>query len=244
MGRARRASEALAKLAPERATVRRDGKTEDVAVEALEIGDIILVRPNERIAADGVVVAGDSSVNQAPVTGESVPVDKRASADRALDFAKASAEYRVFAGTINGTGALDIRVARKAGESTLARVVRMVAEAEKYAQEDDAQKKKIEAKNGLENYAYSLRNSSNDEKLKDKIDAADKETLEGKVKETIEWLDNNQSGEVEEYEEKQKELEGVAMPIMQKLYAAGGGALGSWRCGASGAAQLRASFGA
>ena len=56
MGRARRAIEALAKLAPERATVRRDGKTEDVAVEALEIGDIILVRPNERIAADGVVV--------------------------------------------------------------------------------------------------------------------------------------------------------------------------------------------
>ena len=130
MGRARRAIEALAKLAPERATVRRDGKTEDVAVEALEIGDIILVRPNERIAADGVVVAGDSSVNQAPVTGESVPVDKRASADRDLDFAKASAEYRVFAGTINGAGALDIRVARKAGESTLARVVRMVAEAE------------------------------------------------------------------------------------------------------------------
>ena len=130
MGRARRAIEALAKLAPERATVRRDGKTEEIGVEALEVGDIVLVRPNERIAADGVVVTGESSVNQAPVTGESVPVDKRAAADRDFDFAKASAEHRVFAGTINGAGALDIRVARKAGESTLARVVRMVAEAE------------------------------------------------------------------------------------------------------------------
>jgi Cd2+/Zn2+-exporting ATPase len=130
MGRARRAIEALAQLAPERATVRRGDQTEDIAVEALKIGDIVLVRPNERIAADGVVVVGESSVNQAPVTGESVPVDKRAAAQHDLDFAKASSEHRVFAGTINGSGALDIRVAKKASESTLARVVKMVAEAE------------------------------------------------------------------------------------------------------------------
>lgn len=130
MGRARRAIEALAELAPERATVRRGEALEDVAVGDLQIGDIVLVRPNERIAADGVVVAGESSVNQAPVTGESVPVDKRAAADARLDFAKAGAEHRVFAGTINGTGALDILVARKSSESTLARVVKMVAEAE------------------------------------------------------------------------------------------------------------------
>ncbi len=130
MGRARRAIEALAELAPERATVRRGDKTEDVPVGDLQIGDVVLVRPNERIAADGVVVAGESSVNQAPVTGESVPVDKRASSDQALDFGKASAEHRVFAGTINGSGALDIRVSRKASETTLARVVKMVAEAE------------------------------------------------------------------------------------------------------------------
>ena len=130
MGRARRAIEALAQLAPERATVRRGDQTEDIAVEALEVGDIVLVRPNERIAADGVVVVGESSVNQAPVTGESVPVDKRAAAQHDLDFAKASSEHRVFAGTINGSGALDVRVAKKASESTLARVVKMVAEAE------------------------------------------------------------------------------------------------------------------
>ncbi|NQE65329.1 heavy metal translocating P-type ATPase [Caulobacter sp. RHG1] len=130
MGRARRAIEALAELAPERALVRREGRVEDVPVEALAIDDIVLVRPNERIPADGVVVSGESSVNQAPVTGESIPVDKRASQETGLDFAKAGAEHRVFAGTINGAGALDVRVARKAGETTLARVVRMVAEAE------------------------------------------------------------------------------------------------------------------
>lgn len=130
MGRARRAIEALAELAPERATVRRGAATEDVAVADLQIGDIVLVRPNERIAADGVVVAGESSVNQAPVTGESVPVDKQPSPDPNLDFAKAGADHRVFAGTINGGGALDVRVARRASETTLARVVKMVAEAE------------------------------------------------------------------------------------------------------------------
>lgn len=130
MGRARRAIEALAELAPERANVRRGETTEEIAVDDLAIGDIVLVRPNERLAADGVVVAGESSVNQAPVTGESIPVDKRAATEADLDFAKASAEHRVYAGTINGSGALDIRVARRASESTLARVVKMVAEAE------------------------------------------------------------------------------------------------------------------
>jgi Cd2+/Zn2+-exporting ATPase len=130
MGRARRAIEALAELAPDRATVRRGAGVEEIAVADLAVGDVVLVRPNERIAADGVVVVGESSVNQAPVTGESVPVDKRAADHRDLDFNKAGAEHRVFAGTINGAGALDIRVARLASETTLARVVKMVAEAE------------------------------------------------------------------------------------------------------------------
>ncbi|ACG80187.1 heavy metal translocating P-type ATPase (plasmid) [Phenylobacterium zucineum HLK1] len=130
MGRARRAIEALAELAPERATVRRGTATEEVPVEALEIGDVVIVRPNERLPADGVVIAGASSVNQAPITGESVPVDKAAAADAQLDFNKAGPEHRVFAGTINGAGVLEVRVARRATETTLARVVKMVAEAE------------------------------------------------------------------------------------------------------------------
>lgn len=133
MGRARRAIEALADLAPERATIRLGDKTEEVPVEALQVGDVVLVKPNERLPADGVVLAGVSSVNQAPVTGESVPVDKRPAAERprpGLDFGKVAAENRVYAGTINGAGALDVWVARRATETTLARVVRMVAEAE------------------------------------------------------------------------------------------------------------------
>lgn len=130
MGRARRAIEALAKLAPERATVRRGTTTEELPVEALQIGDVVIVRPNERLPADGVVIAGQSSVNQAPITGESVPVDKAAAVDARLDFNKAGPEHRVFAGTINGAGVLEVRVARRATETTLARVVKMVAEAE------------------------------------------------------------------------------------------------------------------
>ena len=102
-------------------------------------------------------------------------------------------------------------------------IERMVKEAEKYAAEDDAMKEKIEAKNQLENYAYSMRNSINDEKLKDKIDAADKETIEKAITETTDWLDANQSAEKDvEYDAKQKELEGICNPIMMKLYGAGG----------------------
>merc|ERR1711959_399629 len=101
-------------------------------------------------------------------------------------------------------------------------IERMGAEAEKYAQEDDAMKEKIEAKNALENYAYSMRNSVNDEKMAGKLEAADKETIEKAVSETTDWLDANQMGEKDEYEGKQKELESICNPIMMKLYGAGG----------------------
>ena len=133
MGRARKAIEALAKLAPETATVRRASGTEDVPVAALQLADVVLVRPNERLPADGVVVVGTTSVNQAPVTGESVPVDKRPVADAQAALAafdRVSAEHRVFAGTINGSGAIEVMVARRAEQSTMARVVKMVTEAE------------------------------------------------------------------------------------------------------------------
>lgn len=133
MGRARRAIEALAQLAPETAIVRRQGVTEEVPVKSLQIGDVIVVKPNERIAADGVVTVGTSSVNQAPVTGESVPVDKQPVADpkaALAAFDRTSPENRVFAGTINGSGAIEVMVARMADQSTMARVVKMVTEAE------------------------------------------------------------------------------------------------------------------
>ena len=133
MGRARRAIEALAKLAPEVATVRRGEQTEEVPVTKLQVGDVLIVRPNERLPADGVVVLGTSAVNQAPVTGESVPVDKEPVKDLAAALAafdKLAPQHRVFAGTINGAGAIEVSVARRADQSTMARVVKMVTEAE------------------------------------------------------------------------------------------------------------------
>ncbi|WP_207791894.1 heavy metal translocating P-type ATPase [Siccirubricoccus phaeus] len=133
MGRARRAIEALAELAPRTAEVRRDGEVREMPVEELAVGDTVVVRPNARIPADGFVVRGASSVDQAPVTGESVPVDKRAVDDpdrAALRPDRLGAEHRIFAGTINGSGAMEVRVARRAADTTLARVVRMVSEAE------------------------------------------------------------------------------------------------------------------
>ncbi len=74
----------------------------------------------------------------------------------------------------------------------------------------------MQARNGLENYAYSMRNTIRDDKVASKLDASDKETIEKKVNETIEWLENNQLAEVEEFEHQQKELEGVCNPIIQK----------------------------
>ncbi|MFT7640966.1 MAG: Cd2+/Zn2+-exporting ATPase, partial [Pirellulaceae bacterium] len=133
MGRAKRAIEALAELAPQTALVRRAGNTEEVLVEQLRAGDVVIVKPNERIPADGFVIKGEGSVNQAPITGESVPVDKRAVDDPQLAAAnpdRLEPQYRAFAGTINGSGAMEIQVTKLASESTLARVVQMVNEAE------------------------------------------------------------------------------------------------------------------
>lgn len=134
MGRAKRAIEALAELAPRTALVRRaDSSSVEVGVEKLSVGDVVIVKPDERIAADGFVIKGASAVNQAPVTGESMPVDKRAVSDPAQARAnpdRLDAASRVFAGTINGSGAIEIEVTRLASDSTLAKVVRLVSEAE------------------------------------------------------------------------------------------------------------------
>ncbi|MDN2582143.1 heavy metal translocating P-type ATPase [Aquibium sp. ELW1220] len=133
MGRARRAIAALGELAPPTAEVLRDGEVIEIAVVDLAVGDTIVVRPNTRIPADGFISLGASSVDQAAITGESVPVDKQAVDD--VDAAasrpeRLAAENRVYAGTINGSGALQARVTRIAADSTLARLVRMVGEAE------------------------------------------------------------------------------------------------------------------
>jgi Cd2+/Zn2+-exporting ATPase len=119
VGRARRAVESLLSLTPAVARlIDQDGPAREVRPEDVAVGSRFLVRPGERIPLDGVVVSGSSQVNQAPITGESVPVEK-ASGDL------------VYAGTVNGPGALEIRSTRPASESTLANIIRMVAEAQR-----------------------------------------------------------------------------------------------------------------
>ncbi|CAN5712878.1 heavy metal translocating P-type ATPase [soil metagenome] len=117
MDRARNAIEALSELTPDVARVRRDGKDLQVPIEEVRLGETVIVLPGERLPVDGKVTSGSSAVNQAPITGESVPVEKAAGAG-------------VFAGTINGEGVLEIKVERAAGERTLDRVIRMVEEAQ------------------------------------------------------------------------------------------------------------------
>ena len=117
MDRARRAIEALADLAPKTALVRRDGTEVEVPVEELLRGDGVVVKPGQRLPADGKVVEGTSAVDQSPVTGKSVPVDK-------------GPRDAVFAGTVNGEGVLLVEVTKLASESTLARMVRLVSDAQ------------------------------------------------------------------------------------------------------------------
>ncbi|CAH1759927.1 9222_t:CDS:2 [Entrophospora sp. SA101] len=93
--------------------------------------------------------------------------------------------------------------------------------------EDEKIAERITARNGLESYAYNLRNTLQDEKISGKLEPADKTKLEGAINETTSWLDSNQEAEKEEYEHKQKSLEEIANPIMMKLYGAGGGAPGA-----------------
>lgn len=130
MNRARKSIAALADLSAKTATVRRGGKTEEVDVAQLQVGDVIIVKPNSKIAADGAVVKGSGAVNQAPITGESLPADKVPLPDEKADPAAAKPESRVFAGTINGASVLEIKVTKATQDSTLARLIRLVNEAE------------------------------------------------------------------------------------------------------------------
>jgi len=103
-------------------------------------------------------------------------------------------------------------------------IERMVQEAEKYKGEDEKQKTRISAKNGLESYAFNIKSTVEDEKLKDKISEDDKKTIMDKCNETIKWLDANQLAEKEEFEHRQKDLEAICNPIITKLYQSAGGA--------------------
>ncbi len=133
MNRARKSIAALAELAPKTALLKKNGKTEEVGIEELKIGDIIVVKPNSKIPADGVIVSGNSSVNQAPITGESVPVDKEPVEDPDKDWSQEDDikdQNRAFSGTINGNNTLEIKVIKEAKDSTLSRLVKLVNEAQ------------------------------------------------------------------------------------------------------------------
>jgi len=135
MARARKAISGLTELVPATAVrFTAAGTEETVAVAELRIGDRLLVKPNTRLPVDGVVARGESCVDQAPITGESVPVDKRAHPDPVAalrdDAGSLDAAHRVFAGTINGAGALEVLALHVAADSTLARVVKLVTEAQ------------------------------------------------------------------------------------------------------------------
>jgi len=103
-------------------------------------------------------------------------------------------------------------------------IERMVREAEQFADEDKAAKERIDAKNGLESYCYSMKNTINEEKFKNAIDEEERKTLEAKVDETTAWLETAEHAEKEEFESMQKDLEAVCNPIITKMYQSAGGA--------------------
>ena len=116
-----------------------------------------------------------------------------------------------------------ITITNEKGRLSQSEIDRMVSEAEEFRAEDEQNKGKVEAKNGLENYCFTMRNTLQEEKLKEKFEAGDKENIEKAVQDALDWLDKNQLAEKDEFEAKQKELEGVVNPIMMKVYQAAGG---------------------
>jgi len=115
--RTRSAIKALMKLAPKTALVKRDGAELEIPVEELGVGDVFFVKPAQSVATDGVVLSGESSVDQSPITGESVPVDKKPG-------------DQVFAGSMNGSGYLEVRASKVFAENTISRIIHMVEEAQ------------------------------------------------------------------------------------------------------------------
>jgi len=111
-----------------------------------------------------------------------------------------------------------ITITNDKGRLSSEEIEKMVADAEKFKAEDEKQKEKISAKNGLESYCFNMKSTVEDDKLKDKISEADRKTITDKCSETISWLDQNQTAEVDEYKHKQSEIEGICNPIVSKLY--------------------------
>ncbi len=132
MNKAKKSIEALSKLSPKTALIKKNGKLEEIAINDLKINDVIVVKPNTKIAADGVIISGSSSINQAPITGESMPVDKTF-IENTTDlpaFNTLDKKHVVFTGTINGDSSLDVLVLKLSKDSTVSRLIKMVSEVE------------------------------------------------------------------------------------------------------------------
>lgn len=119
-----------------------------------------------------------------------------------------------------------ITITNDKGRLSKEEIEKMVHDAEKYKAEDEEVKKKVDAKNALENYAYNMRNTIRDEKFAGKLDPADKSKIEEAINGAISWLDQNQLAEVDEFEDKTKELEGICNPIIAKMYQGGAAPMG------------------
>lgn len=132
MNKAKKSIEALHKLSPKTALLKTGNKIEEIPIANLRIKDIIVVKPNAKISADGVVVRGSSSINEAPITGESIPVDKIAleNSNDLPNFKDIDKKHVVYTGTINGDSSLEVLVLKLSKDSTVSRLIKMVSEIE------------------------------------------------------------------------------------------------------------------
>ncbi|WP_026914242.1 heavy metal translocating P-type ATPase [Christiangramia portivictoriae] len=133
MDKAQKSIEALTNLAPKQALKKIDGQFQEVDLNDLEVGDILRVRPNSTVPADSILIHGRTTINQASITGESIPVDKLAIEGQDIDIYAIDSipdKYRAFAGTINGDATIELKVIRKAEDSTLSRLIEMVQQAQ------------------------------------------------------------------------------------------------------------------
>jgi Cd2+/Zn2+-exporting ATPase len=146
MNKAKKSIEALGELSPKTALVKRGGTSIEIPIEELQINDIIIVKPNTKISADGVIVKGFSSINQASITGESMPVDKEAITDVSIlqKFNDLDKNNIVFTGTINGDNAIEVQVLKLSKDSTISRLVKMVNDVETKKSPTQLQTKKFE----------------------------------------------------------------------------------------------------
>ena len=135
-----------------------------------------------------------------------------------------------------------ITITNDKGRMSADEIERLVQEAERYKAQDEANRARVEAKNSLENYAFQMRNTINDEKMAGKLSADDKKKVTDAINATTSWLDANQSAEKEEFEEKQKALEAVVLPILQNLSGGAGGMPGGMPGGFPGAGGFPGGF--